>query len=322
MPEAEAEPKIGALLGVTGFEVSPDVINVSMLQGETKTERLRIKNIGKVRMSVKLSHDLNDLLFVPENELILDVDEEREIALVFTASEDKEPKAYTGRLIIEGGLRERTVGIIVNVEERKALFDVKVFIPDGYKEVRAGQEVESDIAIYNLGTLMPVDVEMYYSLRDMGGNDIIIKHETFAVGEQKLMKVRLDVPSETKKGYYLVYAKLVYKDSIATSSDIFEVVEFEMPAPFKDLRLYLVLIIIIVIGLIIIMKRKGGKKEEIYEIYRLIQDAHSHHKRKRVKKAKLAYLQAREKYVSLPKKHKKLIYYEMERLYDILKTKK
>ena len=247
---------------ISDFEVSPDLVKVSILQGETKTDAITIRNTGETKLFLTLTNNINQLLFVPEDKFELDVNEEKTVQLIFTASSDERPDVYTGRLEVSDGIKSRVVAIVVEVNERKeALFDVKVVIPDEFRNIKAGNRVEADIIIHNLGTLMPVDVSLYYSIRDMDGKDILPKHETFAVQEQKLLHIVLDTPPELEEGYYLIYARTDYRNQTATSSDVFRVtlITEQLVPPEMD---YLWLLIIIIILLIILIFAKRRKKEE------------------------------------------------------------
>jgi len=68
-------------------------------------------------------------------------------------------------------------------------------------------------------------VELYYSIRDLEGNDIVFAQETLAVHDEKILNIRLKIPEYLKSGQYVFYAEARYNGKIAVSASIIEVIE-------------------------------------------------------------------------------------------------
>lgn len=208
------------------LEISEKLIKVELKQGETKSLELKIKNTASTAQSITIElQGLDKLLIISETSFSLEPYEEKTLTLAFTASETESAKVYTGKMIIKSDTTQKTAPVVIEVEERKALFDIKVKLPQEFKTIEQGKEVEVEIIIYNLGDLMPVDVVITYSIKDFDGHIINLRHETLAVEEQKRITRQLLVPGDLKPDSYLFDALLEYEDQKATSSDIFEVVE-------------------------------------------------------------------------------------------------
>ena len=47
-------------------------------------------------------------------------------------------------------------------------------LDEDYKKVLRAQEIKFDIDLINLGTLKPVDVELYYAIKDLNGKLIVL----------------------------------------------------------------------------------------------------------------------------------------------------
>jgi hypothetical protein len=206
--------------------LSQNLIKVELKQGETKTVEMKINNTGSPPQSVSVDlQDLKEFILLSESSFALTPYEEKTLTLGFTASQTESPQVHMGKMIIRSDYTQKIVSIVIEVQQRKALFDIKVKVPEEFKTIEQGEEVEADIMMYNLGDLMPVDVSITYSIKDFDGNITNLGHETLAVEEQKRIRRQLLLPEELNPDSYLFYALLEYEDQKATSSDIFEVKE-------------------------------------------------------------------------------------------------
>jgi uncharacterized membrane protein len=160
---------------------------------------------------------------------------------------DAEPGVYPGKIVFTGDGIERTVLVVVEIESEKPLFDVKVEIPATYRTVHPGEEVVSQITIYNLGRIGRVDVSIEYGIMDLSGNITIRRREILAVETQVSLVRTITIPKTVIPENYLFYAKVNYNGIIGTGSSMFTVVKkwkFSVP---EFLRLFLVLIFITIV---------------------------------------------------------------------------
>lgn len=221
---------------VTDFTVSPSVIKSILTQGQLEGKELLIENTGTVDLDISIEQqNLDNFIAISEESFRLKAGDSKIVRIDVYAPDKQKAAVYTGKLIVKADGLEKIINVIIEVKEKEALFDIKVDLDEKFEKVFPGTEVEANIVLYNLGTLKPVDVELYYSIRDMEGNDIIYESETFAVYEQKLVKRKLRIPEELKSGYYLFYGRIIYGSAtVAASSSLIEVVEREeKPAPKK-----------------------------------------------------------------------------------------
>ena len=225
-PPGPSAPSGGGPGGVRppGFSISREIIKIVLKQGETKIEKIDISNTGGNVLDFILDIEyLGEFIVLTEDEFRLDRNGVKTVTLAFTASENERPDVYTGRIIIKTGSLTRIILLIIEIKAKSPLFDIKIEVLERFEEVRRGDDVGAEIVIFNLGDVFPLDVNLFYSLRDLDGNDIIFEEETFKVEEQKLIERRLRVPGEIDDGWYLFYARIDYTNISAVSSSLFRV---------------------------------------------------------------------------------------------------
>ncbi len=146
-----------------------------------------------------------------------------------------------------------------NKDDRFALFDIKVTLLEDYLQVHKGEEIISDIILYNMGTLKPVDAFIDCQIENMGGTMFDFFHETLAVYNQTEIQRPMIIPEDAEIGNYVYTCILTYENQIATSSDLFKVVEQiepieeqpkeqELPVDFIKFLLTLTAILTIIAG--------------------------------------------------------------------------
>jgi hypothetical protein len=258
-----------------GLEVSQDLIDVKVKQGGRETLELKVKNTGSSIQQVSIDlQNLKNFILVSEPSFLLRPYEEKTLTLDFTASEAEIPDVYTGTIYISSESAKKIVRVIIEVQEKKALFDVKVNVPENFKTVGLGGEMEADIMMYNIGDLKPVDVVLTYAIKDFEGNTFDLKQETLAVEDLKKLRKKIRIPEGFKANFYVIYALLEYQNQKAVSSDIFEVkeemVEERMSLLLEGLKGYskeFVILIIVASALILLVvtNREIGKFRSLGE---------------------------------------------------------
>ncbi|UCD07698.1 MAG: hypothetical protein JSW41_01875 [Candidatus Aenigmatarchaeota archaeon] len=232
---------------IYNFTVDKKFFKVFLKQGETLLDSFTINNTGTVRLRVSI--DVNNLeryTVLSEDMFYLEQGESKTISVAFTASEYEEPDVYPGRFIIDADSIRKIILVVIEVRERRPLFDILVSTEETPQRVYLGEEVEADILMYNFGDLKPVDVSLYYSLRDFDGNDILYAEESFAVQEQKEVKKKIRIPEDLEPGYYLFYSRLTYANESLSSSAIVLVQRMEERFYLEPWMIIGVLIIVII----------------------------------------------------------------------------
>ncbi len=272
--EAVTAPSAGggaAAEVITGpnFTLSKDLIHITIKQGESKREIIEIKNTGSSILNISLNLEgIEKFMAVSEKSFSLSSQETKSIFVDIFAKEEEIPEAYTGRIIITGNNIKKIINVIIEVKERKPLFDVIIDVLS--KEVLAGKNVKAKLKVLNLGDLRNIDIKIYYSIQDFDENILAFKEESIAINEELKVTRTLKVPQGTPVGDYVFYFKASYLNISASSTETFEVVEREAPSLFLILLIFgIILMIVILIFIFIIFKRflkHINKKREIKEI--------------------------------------------------------
>ncbi|MEK6984159.1 MAG: hypothetical protein AABX33_06305 [Nanoarchaeota archaeon] len=232
----------------TDFKVDKTTLKVVLKQGQEKEEVLSITNIGTSSFDVKtFFHEIGRFMSSPaESELTntLNLNEEKKVKLVFKAMHNEKPDIYTGKIRFKSPSKEEEIDTLIEVDSAEPLFDVDIEVLPKTKEIFPGEELLLDISLFNVRGFGRVDVVVEYSMKDFNGNVLATEHETLAVETQAKLTRKVLVPSDIQPGTYAVYAKVIYGNSIGTSSDLFEVkaktIRF-YPIKIKDYRNILLL---------------------------------------------------------------------------------
>ncbi len=248
----------GVTLPVSNFTTDKDFIKVSLKQGETFLDYVKVKNTGEAPLTFRISVEgLEDNVAVSEESFVLNKGSGKTLTVAFTAPDEEPADVYTGRLVLEAGGLKRVVLLLMEVKEKKPLFDIYVNLKDVPVEAAPGEQVQGDIMMYNFGDLMPVDVRLYYSLRDFDGKDILYKYDTLAVQEQAHVLRSLRIPSDLEPGFYVFYSSVEYGNQTASSSGLIKVVKRELPLPLEiPVEMLLAAVMTVAVLMILLAYRK------------------------------------------------------------------
>ncbi|MFH1456435.1 MAG: Ig-like domain-containing protein, partial [archaeon] len=241
----------GAAIEKLNFSITPSLIQKDLFHSETIQDSFLIENEGNKEIEIEIYVEGLDNLLILENQtLILHSKEKIEISLVFYAPSFKEIGVYIGKIKVN----DKELTVILEIKERRALFDIKLIIDEDYKIAGLGEEVPVKISLSNLGTLMPVDVELVYQIRDLNNTILVSQTETFAIEKEKKLKRKLKIGENFDLGKYLFYAQLNYDNQTAASSEIFDIIEFVERPGVAEKIIYkvLVIILLIIIGYILL----------------------------------------------------------------------
>ncbi len=232
----EEEPSEGgrpspAIIPFSNFSVSREFIKAVVKQGETFLDSIEIKNNGNTNLNFTLTVDgMEEWVAVSEQSFFLPAGKSKRVTVAFTVPENGKADVMTGRLLVNAGGKQHAVLLIMEAKKKQPLFDIFLSLEDTPMEVVRGEEVSSEIFLYNFGDPMSVDVKLYYSLRDFDGNEILFKYDTLAVDEQAKIIRNIRLPDDIEEGYYVFYARIEYDNQTASSSGLIRVVK-EKTAP-------------------------------------------------------------------------------------------
>lgn len=248
------------------FSLDKEKIKIKLKQGETKEEKIIIKNTGNYSMKITLSlSGVEGFIKMSENEFELSAGELKSISLDIIARENSIPELYTGKLVVKGDGIEKEILIAMEIESKRPLFDVAVGIPEKFLKISPGEDIVANIKLFRAVKTGKNDVEIEYSVRDAGDNLIISDTESMSIEAQANFIKTLRIPEDAKEGDYVFYVRVKYDEQIASGSEWFKVEKAYISVLSSILSTALVFIpivfIIIVIIILFEMRRVRKSKE-------------------------------------------------------------
>ncbi|MFC2143313.1 hypothetical protein ACFLQN_02850 [Candidatus Aenigmatarchaeota archaeon] len=208
---------------VIDFELNKDFISVVLKQGESHRETFIIQNTGEEDIELTINDNLNNLVMLTQSFVILKPGERIEVHADFYASEEKEADVYTGQIIVSSEDVTKRINVLVEVVQKEPLFDVILNIDSETRFIYPTDDIKTEIKIKNMGDIKKVDVLLELVIKDFYGNLIDIHTETIAVEDETTVVRNMTTFDWMKPGNYVIYARVIYGDAIATSSDIFKI---------------------------------------------------------------------------------------------------
>ena len=255
------------------FNLDKEKILIKLKQGETKEEKITIKNTGNYSMKITLSPlEMEQFIKISENEFELGAGELKTISLDFIARENSIPELYMGKLIVKGDEIEKEILIGMEIESKRPLFDVVVEIPKKFLQISPGDDIVANIKLFKAERTGKNDVEIEYSVRDAQNNVIISDKETMAIEAQANFVKTLQVPEDAEGGNYIFYVRIKYDDQIASGSGWFRVKKIDSSALSLILSIALYFIPVVLIILIIIVLFEIRKMRRFMGNYRKIDE--------------------------------------------------
>src|SRR3989344_1462392 len=196
------------------FTLDKDLIHVLVTQGDTKREKITILNTGIKPLNMEIEiQGLSKFILLNEQSFILDPGQSKTINVDIFARENEIPEIYTGRIIVKGETVTKNINAIIEVKEKRPLFDLRVDVLT--KTVALDEDAKAKILILNLGELKDIDGNVVHDY----------KEESIRINDRLDLFRNIKVPDNILLGKYIFYAKLNYNNITATSSDSFDVVE-------------------------------------------------------------------------------------------------
>ncbi|MBX4196409.1 hypothetical protein KW805_02365 [Candidatus Pacearchaeota archaeon] len=243
--------------GITkNLEIDPEQLSISLKQGEIKTRSMKITNTGNTPSHIIVkAQKLGNLVRIDEESLDLQPGQARTVSIDFIAKEDQLPGPYLGKIVVFDGAADHEVLIIIDVQSKNPLFDIKTEILKSSLYVQPGDDVVGQITLYSLGSQGTVDVLVDYTILDNNGNEILVDHETLAVQTQTSFVKKFTLPAGISKGTYILNVKATYSGETASSSAWFFV--GIKPWTLQDTLLYAILLLLLLGTIIIIYDRRN-----------------------------------------------------------------
>lgn len=210
--------------GKKDFSIDKETISVTLKQGGTEKDFFIIKNTGNKELDFTIqTENIEEFLKISESDFSLNAGESKTIVLDFLSRAEVIPNLYLGKLIIKGDGIEKEILVSVEVESRSPIFDVKIEIPKRFLYLMPGEELISNIKIFNLERETTTDVFVEYIIKDEEENEILCETETIFVETQTSFTKSFEIPRNIKSGPYIFYVRTSYNGEIASSTAWFNI---------------------------------------------------------------------------------------------------
>ncbi len=226
-------------------------MSVNLKQGETKTAEIKIKNTGDKKLSISIiSENVGNLINIGEPFFEINKEEEK-IIFIGVRSESENPGQYLKKLIISSATLEKEITLSIEIETPETLFDLILELEKNQFSPR--EEISAKTQIYNLSEKN--EVEIKYEIKN--SNDIILTSSTekLKIKETEFVK-KINLPSNTPPGDYILYAKISYEGKTASASQWLTITgKTKQTSNIKTKIIILIIILGLIIGLILFKKK-------------------------------------------------------------------
>jgi len=251
IPEEEAPtppPGGGAPTINYDFSLDKTFLPIEVKKGTEYQKQITITNTGSRDLTIDVSIENLDRFIFPEIEtFVLRVGESKTIKFNIYVSEKEKADVYIGRINFDSEKISKFANVVLDVEEKVALFDIKTTILR--KIVTPGSKIFANLEVLNLGDLKDVDVELQYHILDAENKTYNPKKETFALKDYFSGEKFLTIPKDMKFGDYLFYSKVSYGNVSADSYDTFTV-----SSGILGMVIFYIIIAIMVVGMALLTK--------------------------------------------------------------------
>jgi hypothetical protein len=251
----------GGLRKISSFEVSDTKIKSVVKEYSIRKDSINITNTGQTSLIIEVSHNLPNIIILDRKLYVIKPGQTETVFFDITGSS---PGIWGGKLFFKTNNIQKVVPIIIEVETTKVLFDAKIDITSDYENIYEGEDLTTQITLFNVGKPKKIDVTIIYLIKDFEGNKIHEESETFAVDSQKSF-TKVFKTKNLAPGSYIAGINLLYEGEVATSSSTFNILsrspKIEEKSFFEKNKHYIIItIIIFILIMLIVIERMNLKK--------------------------------------------------------------
>ena len=242
------------------FTTDKILIKSIIKEGESLNSTLAIESRSSNDFEIEIT-DLENLISLSEENFHLDSNEAKEITITFVG-ENSNPGVYAGSLKIKSKDGEKTVPVILEVQDIDPHFAVSMDVDSKYKEIKKGSNLVAGINFFNLKNTETLSVEVEYKIINSEGKPVSSENENIAVGSKSTITKTMQIGENVKKGNYVFAAILKYQNSTSTASYFFTVSSKFSASDFlnRDIFIAAILVILfIIVGIIIYILSERDK---------------------------------------------------------------
>lgn len=249
------------------FDVDNALLKLVIEKGDSAGRVLKI--ISNEYNDFRIEKSNLDFVEVGETSFHLSEGEVKDVELDFDSS-GKDYGVYCGELVVLDGKTSR-IPVIMEVESQDVLFDSNVNVPLEYVDVKSGDNIVFENKIFNLENIGAESVKASYYVKSFDGKTIFSDEENIVVESQLLNSKTVALPSDLQEGNYLFVVVLEYRNSVGTSSYLFNVdrrIDYFGFGEGFFLWIVIVLLVVLVFFIIFYTKKRDDVLLELHREYK------------------------------------------------------
>ena len=184
----------------------------------------------------------------------------------------------TGSITIYGGIKEKTVPIIVTTSTQDSGLGVSLDISAKFRSIEPGTEIAPDITIINLNKARKPTLDVEYLVKDLQDNVIMRSVEQVSIDKEFKKTKKLSLPSFLGEGDYILAAIVSQNGATESAAEIFSISKGHQKesiiqyAP-SNIQIIISVVIIVLVSILLYLnygrlsnfeKKKTVQVEEIY----------------------------------------------------------
>jgi len=245
----------------SGFEVDSVFLKTAIKTGSSLDNQIKITNLRDSASNFEIKIiDLGKVASVETEKFDLNPKETKSVYIVFSAVNISEG-IYVGKIEILSEQEEKDIPIVLEVESKDVLFDSNINLFPR-EEIYAGDKINAEIKIFDLSKIGTSSIELSYFVKNFQGKTIISETESLVVDDMTSITKSFDLPKDVEAGDYIFGAILKYKNSVGSSSIIFQVIEEEKPSISLISNRYVIILVgIIVFAVLFVLFSEYERKK-------------------------------------------------------------
>jgi len=252
------------------FRLNVYEFKLSLKQGTSKTVVLKLTNIGTEELNISLS-DMNlwDFVVFSETAFQLLPGNSKEVTIDFLIPKKAFIGQYYGFIKANAGEVNKSVSVVLDVKGIDLDFDIDLIIPEEYKTIRPGEQVQATINVFNIKDIDEVNASFYYAIKDFQGGIYNFSEENINFTYSFSINRSLQVPIEVSEGNYIFYARISDEKNTAIDSEVFEVgKKFTLNAFLRANGLFLILFLTsLFLAIFMVKSQRDKRKERLINVY-------------------------------------------------------
>lgn len=241
------------------FSLNRVFLKTIIKEGESLSTNFKVtSNVEGNDFSVRLN-GLDKFTNVSETEFSLNRGESKEIIVSFEGVENN-LGIFVGSVLIKDKTKTKILPVILEIQSHDTFFSSKIDASSRYRELSKGEDLVTELTIFNLRDNQEHDISIRYNIYNSEGKSIYSDFKNATVGTKSTITNSVIIPASAKEGKHFLTAVVELNGFVSTASYLFDINEKSFEFLVLDTRIIssitgLLLIVILLILIYIIYER-------------------------------------------------------------------